>query len=338
MIRLNYRETKNIYHALILLVLIVIIGCVGFMLIEKWSFFDSFYMTIITLSTVGFQEVNQLSDQGRLFTVFLIIASFGTFAYSLAIISSHFASGEYKNRIKQLKIAKSISKMNNHIIVCGYGRVGQQIVKDLKIYKKKIIVVEKNEHAIGILENNHIEFVKGDATIDQVLEKAGIKNASSLILALPKDTDNLFVVLSARELNPQLKIISRASGHESLRKLKIAGASNVIMPDTVGGSHMASLVVNPDLMEFMDLVVVEGESVANIREVEYNQLSASQKNKSVGEFQLDDLKGCIVIGCRNQFGEYTVNPPFDFKLSEDAKLFVLGNLEQINQMTHHLGI
>lgn len=338
MIRLNYRETKKIYHALILLFLIVISGCIGFMLIEKWSFFDSFYMTIITLSTVGFQEVHQLSPEGRLFTVFLIITSFGTFAYSLAIISSHFASGEYKNRMKQLKLAKIIGKMNNHIIVCGYGRVGQQIVKDLKIYRKKFVVIEKNEHAIGIMENNQIEFVQGDATIDDVLEKAGIKNASSLILALPKDTDNLFVVLSARELNPKLKIISRASGHESLRKLKIAGATNVIMPDTVGGSHMASLVVNPDLMEFMDLVVVEGKSVANIREVEYNQLSESQKNKSVGELQFHDLKGCIVIGCRNHFGEYTVNPPTDFKLSKDDKLFVLGNLEQIKQMTHHLGI
>jgi len=338
MIRLNYRETKKIYHALILLVLIVIIGCIGFMLIEKWSFFDSFYMTIITLSTVGFQEVHQLSDEGKLFTVFLIITSFGTFAYSLAIITSHFASGEYKHRMKQLKLAKTIGKMNNHIIVCGYGRVGQQIVKDLKIYRKKFVVIEKNEHAIGIMENNQIEFVQGDATIDDVLEKAGIKNASSLILALPKDTDNLFVVLSARELNPQLKIISRASGHESMHKLKIAGATNVIMPDTVGGSHMASLVVNPDIMEFIDLVMVEGKSTANIREVVFDQLSESQKNKTVGELQSNDLKGCIVIGYRDQLGDYTVNPPPDFKLAENSKIFVLGNLDQINQMSHHLGI
>lgn len=338
MIRLNYRDTKKIYYAFTFLILIIIGGCIGFMLIEKWSFFDSFYMTIITLSTVGFQEVHQLSAEGRLFTVFLIITSFGTFAYSFAVITSHFVSEEYKNRKKQLKTIKTISKMHNHIIVCGYGRVGQQVVKDLKMYKKKFVVIETNDQTVGILEQNEIEFIHGDATIDGVLEKAGIKNASALILALPKDTDNLFVVLSARELNPKLKIISRASGHESLRKLKIAGATNVIMPDTVGGSHMASLVVNPDLMEFMDLVVVEGKSVANVREVEFNQLSEIQKKMSIGDLQKNELKGCIIIGYRDQQGEYLVNPPAEFQLTENSKFFVLGNLEQINLMTYHLGI
>jgi voltage-gated potassium channel len=338
MIHLNYRDTKKIYHAFTFLILIIITGCIGFMWIEKWSLFDSFYMTIITLSTVGFQEVHQLSDEGRLFTVFLIIASFGTFAYSIAIITSHFASAEYKNRKKEIKTAKTISKMHNHIIICGYGRVGQQVVKDLKMYKKKFVVIESNDHTIAGLEQNEIEFVEGDATIDGILEKAGIKNASSLILALPKDTDNLFVVLSARELNPKLKIISRASGHESMRKLKIAGATNVIMPDTVGGSHMASLVVNPDLMEFMDLVVVEGKSAANIREIEFNQLSENQKKMAIGELQTNELKGCVIIGCRDQQGEYVVNPPADYKLAENSKFFVLGNLEQINLMAYHLGI
>lgn len=338
MMSINYRETKRIYQSLSFLLLIVIIGCVGFMLIEKWSFFDSFYMTIITLSTVGFQEVHPLSNEGRFFAIFLIITGFGTFAYSLAVITSHFASGEYKNRKKQIKIAKTISKMNNHIIVCGYGRVGHQIVKDLMLYKKKFVVIEINEEAIGLLENKQIEYVKGDATIDGVLERAGVKNANSIILALPKDTDNLFVVLSARELNPQLKIISRASGQESMRKLKIAGATNVIMPDTVGGAHMASLVVNPDLMEFMDLVVVEGKSGANIREIEFNQLSENQKKMSVGDLQNNELKGCIIIGYRDQQGEYIVNPPADFQLAENSKFFVLGNLEQINLMTYHLGI
>ena len=230
----HFKFFKKLYYALGLILTIVLIGIIGYVLVEDWSVFDAFYMTIITVTTVGFNEVHQMSDTGKLFTAFLIITSFGTFAYAISAVTTYIVSGDYVKYYKEFKKMKRLQKLSNHTIVCGYGRVGNQAAHDLKFYKKKFLVIERSPEGS---ENDFSEtmFIKGDATKDKVLIDAGVKTATALITALPKDADNLFVVLSARELNPNLKIISRASSYSSMRKLRIAGANNVIMPDTVGG-------------------------------------------------------------------------------------------------------
>ncbi|MFT5820131.1 MAG: voltage-gated potassium channel [Crocinitomix sp.] len=335
---LNYKYFAKVYYAIVLLVIVVLVGTIGFMIVQGWSFLDSFYMTIITISTVGFNEVHPLTDGGKLFASFLIITSFGTFAYAVSAITSYIVGGEYKAYFQEYKALKTAENMENHTIVCGYGRVGKQAAHDLRFYKKSFIIIERNAEITEDTQYNDVDFIRGDSTEDPILLKASIKRAAALITALPKDADNLFVVLSARELNPNLKIISRASSYSSMRKLRIAGADNVIMPDTVGGAHMASLVVNPDIMEFMDLIKVSGKAAVNLEEIEFQELPEDLKYTTIGDLQDRSLSGCNVIGYRTEDGEYIINPGTDLKILPNSKLFVLGNPEQIKKLNTIFGI
>jgi voltage-gated potassium channel len=335
---LNYKYFRKVYYALFVVIGIIVIGTVGFMIVEGWSLLDAFYMTIQTVSTVGFNEIEPLSSGGKIFTSFLIILSFGTFGYVVTAITTYVVSGEYKKYFLEFKSLKTAENMENHTIVCGYGRVGKQAAHDLKFYKKNFVVVERDTDITNDPQFSNIPFIKGDSTDDQALIKANISGASSLITALPNDADNLFVVLSARELNPKLKIISRASSYSSMRKLRIAGADNVIMPDTVGGAHMASLVVTPDMMEFMDLIKVSGKAAVNLEELSFQDLPEAYQNMTIGELEEYSQSGCNVIGYRDENGEYIINPSNDMKISRNSKLFVLGNPEQISKLNTVLGI
>jgi voltage-gated potassium channel len=333
----HFKYFSKLYVALGLIVAIIFGGTIGFMMVEGWNFFESFYMTIITVSTVGFHEEHALTFEGKMFTAFLIITSFGTFAYAITAVTKYIIGGEYVKYYKDLKMIKKLEKLDNHTIVCGYGRVGKQAAHDLRFYKKSYVIIESSGE-IAEDEDNEDMFVKGDATDDFVLIKAGIKNSVALITALPKDADNLFVVLSARELNPKLKIISRASSYSSMRKLRIAGADNVIMPDTVGGAHMASLVVNPDVMEFLDLIKVSGKSAVNLEEIDFQDLPEAIKNCTIGILKEKSMVGCNVIGFKSKNGDYMINPPDSIEIIPGSKLFVLGSPEQISTLNQTFGI
>lgn len=333
----GYKYFRGIYNALFLTILIVLVGTTGFIVIEGWSLLESFYMTIITITTVGFMEVRPLSDAGRIFTAFLILTSFGTIAYAVSTITSYLASGDLKKFRKELRSEKSVQRMENHTIVCGYGRVGKQATKELLYYGKSVVVIEKEDILVGDVPDG-LAIIHGDSTSDEVLVKAGIQKASALITALPKDTDNLFVVLSAHALNSKLKIISRSSDVSTVKKLKVAGADNVIMPDTVGGAHMASLVVTPDLMEFIDLIKVSGKSSVNLEEISFDQLPGEFKSCTIQQLEEKTKSGCNVIGYRASNGEYEINPNLQTKIEPGSKLFVLGNPDQIKKLNTAFGI
>lgn len=333
----HFKYFSKLYVALGLILSIIFGGTLGYMFFEGWDFFESFYMTIITVSTVGFHEEHPLTHGGKVFTAFLIITSFGTFAYAITAVTTYIIGGEYVKYYKELKMIKNLEKLNDHTIVCGYGRVGKQASHDLRFYKKKYVIVESSGE-IAEDEDNTGMFVKGDATDDNTLIKAGIKNSIALITALPKDADNLFVVLSARELNPKLKIISRASSYSSMRKLRIAGADNVIMPDTVGGAHMASLVVNPDVMEFLDLIKVSGKAAVNLEEIDFQELPDDLKYCTIQTLKEKATVGINIIGFKSKDGEYMINPPDDTEIIEGSKLFALGNPDQIKTLNQIFGL
>lgn len=327
----NFRYFKKVYIALLLLIVILFVGITGFILIEGYSLGEAFYMTVITISTVGFNEVRPLSDLGRIFTAFLIIFSFSTFVYAITSISNYILDGEYKIYFKDLRIKKKVSNISNHTIICGYGRNGKQAATELKSHGRKYVVVEENKELSEKLREEHdIPFVEGDATFEKTLEKAGIHSASALITTLPKDADNLFVVLTAREMNPDLLIISRASKDNTDKKLKRAGANNVIMPDKIGGAHMASLVIKPDVIEFMDYVMGQGTSSVNLEEITFENLPDELKNKSIRELGIRDKSGANIVGLRTPDGEYIINPSPDTMITAKAKIFVLGTIEQID--------
>jgi len=327
----NFKYFRKVYIALLLLFTIILIGIVGFIIIEDYNLGEAFYMTVITISTVGFNEVRPLSAEGRIFTAFLIIFSFSIFVYAVTSISNYVLDGEYKVYFKDLRINKKVSKISNHTIICGYGRNGKQAASELGSHYRKYVVVEQNKELSEELREAHdIPFVEGDATFEKTLEKAGIDTATALITTLPKDADNLFVVLTAREMNPNLLIISRASKDNSDKKLKRAGADNVIMPDKIGGAHMASLVIKPDVIEFMDYVMGQGTSSVNLEEITFENLPDELKNKSIRELGIRDKSGANIVGYRTPEGEYIINPSPDTMITPQAKIFVLGTLEQID--------
>ncbi|HBK71331.1 MAG TPA: potassium channel protein, partial [Flavobacteriaceae bacterium] len=221
---MNVFQSK-LYNAVVLLFLVIITGTTGFLLLSPdMTLIDALYMTIITMSTVGYGEVHPLSQEERLFAVFLILTSVITLAYVVSVVTEYIVSGELFEKLKFKKVQKKIDKLENHTIVCGYGRNGKQAVSKLKKFNKEVVVIENDDELIEELEKENLLYVKGNATKDEVLMNARLKNASNLITTLPSDADNLYVVLSARQYNKNLTIVSRASDDSSDRKLRIAGA------------------------------------------------------------------------------------------------------------------
>ena len=332
----NYRLFSRVYYFLILLFLITAGGTIGFMLIEEWDFTDSFYMTIITMSTVGFGEVNELTVYGKFFTAFLIISSFGTFAYAVTSITTYLVGGEYRQYFKEYKTMKEVKKMQNHVIICGFGRVGTQVAQDLNAHGDEFIVIEMNEDIV-MHEKEHegFLFLHGDSTSDETLKNAGIEHARAVITCLPKDADNTYVVLAAREFKKDILIVSRASSSSAVSKLRMAGANNIIMPDSLGGSHMASLIANPDVMEFLDIIRVQGYKGANIESISYSELPGSLQNKTIGELDAEKITGVAIIGYKSPDGEYHINPDGETVVEPNSRLFVLGSAEQIKKVVEH---
>lgn len=330
---------SNIFFFIFLLLLVLTIGTTGYMFIQNWNLVDSFYMTIITISTVGFREVGELSMQGKLFTAFLIITSFGTFAYAVTSITAYLVGGKYRKYLKEYKLMKEFEKLNNHVIICGFGRVGIQVALDLCAHGTKFVVIENNEEVIKEYEDKPgYLFLKGDSTIDENLIKAGIEKAKAMICCLPKDADNLYVVLSGSELNSKLFIVSRSTSESTKQKLKRAGAHNVILPDAVGGSHMASLISNPDVMEFLDIIRVQGYNGANIESIAFSELPDQFKNKTIGQLEAKRLTGVTIIGFKTPNGEYLINPDYEIEVVPHSKLFVLGNPLQIQKLNKLFGL
>lgn len=325
-----FRSYYRFFAPLLILLSVWVIGTIGYIIIDDYSLFDAFYMTVITVATVGYGEVAPLSHAGKLFTAFLIITSFGTFAYAVSSITKFVIDGEFNEFFKNRKLNATIDKISGHVIICGYGRNGRQAAQVLKKHHKRFVVIENNATLTATLNHKFSELViTGDSTQDEVLIKAGILRAKAIITTLPVDADNLFIVLSARNLNKNLTIISRASEDNSDTKLKIAGANNVIMPDKVGGAHMASLVMKPDVMEFIDHITAEGGDNISLEEISFEKIPDELKNKTLKDLEIRNRSGANIIGYKTAMGEYIVNPSADTRIIPESKLFVLGTPEQI---------
>ena len=325
---------NKIRGALFLLILLLVFGSVGYKYISEneYTWIEALYMTVITVTTVGFGEVHHSDDTVKLFTIVLIVTSISIYAYVVSVISEYIAQGRFFEQLKRRKMQKKIIQLSNHIIVCGYGRNGKQAVERLKSYNKKCVIVETDDAIIETLENFGYKYVKGNATDDATLEEANIREASHLITTLPSDADNLFVVLTARQLNPKIKIISRAGKDSSYSKLKLGGANNIIMPDKIGGSHMASLIVTPDLIEFVDQLGGDDRGSTNLEEIAVNDLPKEYINKTLLDLNLRKKTGCLVIGFKNRDSHYIINPDADTVLEPDSYIIVLGKPNQIDKL------
>lgn len=322
---------KKLHKGFLLFAVILFVGTVGFHVISDYSWLNALFMTIITITTVGFGEVQPLDELGKIFTIILLMMSIVSYAYFLTAISEFFSDNELMEAFRRNKQLKKIAKMEKHTIICGFGRNGRQAYKKLKSYNKVCVVIEKDEDKLKEVADENIIIIKGDATNDEVLKNAGIEKATHLIAASPSDANNVYIVLSSKQLNPNIHIVSRASSDEAVDKLKIAGANHVIMPDRLGGAHMASLLVTPDLVEFVDKIGMEGELNANLEEISVDELPKEYLLKSIMDLDVRKTSGCNVIGFITADNKYIINPDASVILEPQCRLIVLGNTTQVKK-------
>ena len=326
------QQIRNIVIALFLLVGIVFMGTIGFMFLEGFSFTEALFMTVITISTVGFEEVRPLDNSGMLFTSGLILFSFGVFVYVVTSFTRFLVEGVFRNYFKDNKVKKRIKRLSGHVIVCGYGRNGKQAVIELQDHKKKFVILESDRDVSEeIREETDYLYIEGDATHEEILEAARIEKAAALITTMPSDADNLFIVITARQLNPGMKIISRASEDKADSKLKRAGANNVIMPDKIGGQRMAKLIVQPDVVEFLEYIMLQESDDVTLKELSCKNLAACFSGKTIKELGIRNITGANIIGLKKE-RKYIFNPDPEIILSSDDNLFVLGNPVQIAKL------
>ncbi len=321
--------TSRAYKAIVLFLGVILLGVLGYSSLFDYTWVDALYMTIITITTVGFGEVHPLTDASKIFTIFMILTSISIYGYLVSVVSEYLSNTTLMEALRTTKILKQIDSLEGHTIVCGYGRNGRQAAFKLKNHKKSCVVIEKSPELLKEIEEDGFLCVEGDATDDTSLLHAGIEKAKSLITALPSDADNLYVVLSSRQLNANTTIVSRANNESSQHKLKIAGADNIIMPDKIGGDHMAALLVTPDLVEFVNRISLDGESSANLEEIAVEDLPKEYLLKSIRDLDLRKKTGCSVIGFVTGDGEYIINPSSDMVLQPKSNLILLGRPDQI---------
>lgn len=310
---------------------LLVVGTIGYVVLEGWPTIDAFYMTVITISTVGFGEIRAMSNTGRLFTAVLIVLGVGAAAYTFSSVADYIVAGELRGILRRQRMENRIRKLENHYIVCGYGRVGMQVAQELSHSHVDLVLIDKDTERFSDLNEAGILTVAGDASEDGVLVQAGIENAAGLCSCLPEDADNVFVTLTARTLNPKLTIISRANTSENERKLRIAGADHVINPYSISGHRMARQLMHPNVVEFMDVVMRRGQVELLIEEILVNSGSAIQ-DKTIAECEVRQRTGANILAVRRPGGKTFTSLAGDFVLRTGDVMIALGTPDQLDKL------
>jgi voltage-gated potassium channel len=325
---------QKLIFAVGLMIISILLGSLGFHLIEGYTWIDSFFMAVITISTVGFATIDPLEPMGKIFASLYIILNLVIFAYVISVLTSYLFEGGLRNIFRKFIIDREVNKMKDHVIVCGYGRNGSMACKELKLSRKDFVVIENDEDIINSLpDDGSIHLVVGDATDDDILKLAKIDVASYIILTLPRDSDNVFITLTARELNPDIHVIARASDPNSEKKLIRAGAHNVILPDVLGGLHMSQLITKPYVIEFLDLLNGVSSQELHLEEIEFEDIKSEFHNKTIGDLDVRAKSGVSIIGVRRGEKGFAFNPGPDTIINMGSILIVLGNNNQIEMFS-----
>ena len=305
-----------------------VLGVSGYMIIEDYSMTEAIYMTAITVSTVGFKEARPLSEAGMIFTSIYIFMNFGMVAYVVTYAARYVFDGELQSEYRHYSNIKILRKMKDHVIVCGYGRNGSKAISELRISKENCVVIEHDSNVTEDLKKVADAVVRGDASDEQNLITAGIERAKAIIITLPNDADNVYITLAARELNPGIKIISRASQEMTRKKLLKAGADTVVMPDSLGGKHMAQLITKPSVIQFLNMI--EGvEGVFNVEQVRYEELKSDFQGCSILDMNVRKTTGVSVMAYQSAQGAFHINPPASTVLQPGGNYIILGNKEEL---------
>ncbi|WP_022852395.1 potassium channel family protein [Thermodesulfatator atlanticus] len=314
---------RKLAFSLFLLTLVIVIGTIGYIVIEGWGLFDAFYMTIITLSTVGYMEVHPLSFEGRIFTSLLIFAGVGTAFYVFTMLTETIVSGQLQDFLGRKRLEAKLETLHDHYIICGYGRIGRHICRMIA-KEVPFVVVEKDHETVEEIEKEGFLFLEGDATQEEVLKKAGINRAKGLVSVLRSDADNVYITLTARSLNPKLFIIARADEEHVEKKLKRAGSDKVVSPYLIGARRMALTILRPAVTDFLELVTPEEHLELQLEEVRISEKS-DLVAKNLLNSQIKQISGVIVLAIKKATGEMIFNPPPEYVFEAGDVVVALGD-------------
>jgi voltage-gated potassium channel len=322
---------KVVAKGLVILVVILFIGSVGYMLIEGWDFLDSLYMTVITITTVGFGEVREVTVLGRVFTIFIIFFGIGIIAYIMGMVAQAMVELQVRSIIGRRKLGLRIKSMKNHYIICGYGRIGKIITRELKANEMPMVVIDNDPEEKQTLEYEEAPYIIDDATSEEVLLEAGVERARGLVSVVASDADNLFITITARGLNPELFILARADEEHTEKKLLRAGANKVVMPYLIGGHKMAQTIIKPAVTDFLEFTVHNKEMG-----LEMGELVVSAKSQLNGATLIDSgirqEMDVIIVAVRTKEGEMRFNPSSQTLIEAGDTLISLGKSNDLEKL------
>lgn len=318
---------RQFSYSILLILAVIFVGTTGYILIEGWPVLDALYMTIITITTVGYREVHALSARGMVFTIFLIVFGVGTILYTLNNAAKVVIEGELRHVFGRRKLEKKIKGLKDHYIICGYGRMGKVICRELREKGAKFVVVEKEMSVTDIFDGDML-FIQGDATRDEVLKETGIEKAKGLISVLSTDAENLYVVLSARVLNPKLNIVARAGEEGSEQKLLRAGADRVVSPYHIGGLRIAHTLIKPAVVDFIEFATKSGNIDLQMEEI--NVMAGSKvANTTLDECGIGRELGIIIVAIKGSGGDMKFNPTYKTTIKQGDILIALGERSRL---------
>ena len=310
---------------------LIAIGTSGYHWLEGMDIVDSLYMTVITVSTVGFGEVRELTSYGRMFTIFLILGGGGIAAYSLSVTAEFFMSGEWRRILVARRHSRMLSKLNDHVIVCGFGRVGRRVADELTQEGVPFLVMDIDSERVRHAEEHGYIAVTGNAANEFMLKEAGIESAQALIACVSSDAENVFIILTARSLNERIQIIARANYEDSEPKMIRAGANRTIVPYTISGKRMVTMLMRPSVADFLDEVAHVGGMELLLEQI-HVQPESPLAGKTLAEMSLRNNMGITVLACRHTDGKFETHPGPETLIEPDGILLVLGTREQLREM------
>jgi len=330
---------RHLIFSVFLIVFIIILGVTGYMMIEGWNLLDALYMTVETLTTVGYNEVHEMTRMGRIFTILLICIGVAFFLYVAGAVVQFMVEGRIRTILGRRRLDKKIDRLKNHHIICGYGRIGRILCNMLTRKPIDLVVIEKDEELIPIMDKDKVLYLSGDATDEVDLLKAGIQRAKGLIAVLATDTANVFLVLTARQLNPDLFIIARASQKESKSKLKAAGANRVESPYDMGAASMAQRIIRPTVTNFLDLAFAHKRKDIQMEEIPVNS-SSNLVNVMLKDSGIRQQFNLIIIAIKKLDGNMLFNPSFEAVIEAGDTVIAVGqegNLQKLEKILNPTG-
>jgi voltage-gated potassium channel len=324
------RPTRLVVAACAVL-LVVVLGTLGYYFTEHWSLFDSLYMTIVTITTIGYSEERPISTAGRAFTMVLVLTGVTTFFYAGSELLGAIVGGEIRRLLGRQRMERALQHMTGHMVICGFGRMGRLVSKEFAAIGVPVVVVEKNAELLEDFEIAHAVPLHGDATSDEVLERAGVARARAVIALVASDADNLFITMSARFLNEKIFIVARAEEEGAQRKLLRAGANRVISPYVIGGQRVAQAVLRPAVVDFIELAT-RSEHLA--LQIEETQIAAgsSLAGISLGESGVRQTLEIIILALKKPDGKMVFAPSPDVALEPGDILITVGSREQLDRL------